>query len=213
MTGVSRPGRVLVVRAAGSLGLSAAVAVALGILTAYAQEWLPEDLGSLANSAGPWVVVAFTLAWRGATRALAAATGAVALLALLGGYILGAETRGLSSSLTTSTIWALAALAVGPPVGISAHWLRHRHPRYAPVGAGAVAGLLVGEGIYGLTVISDTTYPPYWVGHLLAGVAFLVVAIIRRSPTPRAFLVASLTAAVVAAGFTISYDQSFVLLL
>jgi hypothetical protein len=213
MTAIARPGRVFAVRDAGRLGIAAAIAVALGVLTAYGQHWLPDDVGSLANSAGPWVVVAFTLAWRATTRALAAATGAIALVTLLGGYVLGAETRGLSLSLTTSTMWAVAALAVGPPVGISAHWLRHRDRRLAPVGAGAVAGLLVGEGIYGLSVIGDTTSAPYWIAHLVASVAFLAVAIARRAPTLRALSVACGTAAVIAAGFVISYERASVLLL
>ena len=83
----------------------------------------------------------------------------------------------------------------------------------APVGAGAVAGLIIGEGIYGLTVISDTTSPPYWIAQLLAGVAFLAIAITRRARTVRALLVAALTSTVVAAGFIVIGHRAPVLLL
>jgi hypothetical protein len=57
------------------LAVVGAVGLTLGVLTAYAQEWLPDELGSLANSAGSWALVAFLLAL------LAKDTRAAALLA------------------------------------------------------------------------------------------------------------------------------------
>jgi len=63
----------------------AGVSFGLGVLTAYGQGWLPDGAGSLANSVGPWAVVAFLLAFATAHRASAVAMGSVSLLALLGG--------------------------------------------------------------------------------------------------------------------------------
>ena len=75
----------------GLLGLT------LGVLTAYGQEWLPREVGSLANSSGSWALAAFLLALLATGPRVAAACGALALLALLAGYVLGAGLRGYPS--------------------------------------------------------------------------------------------------------------------
>lgn len=72
----------------------AIVALALGVLTAYAQGWLPQQMGSLANSAGSWALVAFALSLMATSGWLAAVFGSASLLALLAGYVLGAEMQG-----------------------------------------------------------------------------------------------------------------------
>ncbi len=106
------------------LGLVAVVALALGVLTAYAQEWLPAELGSLANSAGSWSLVAFLLAWLLATSERSAALiGSLALLALLVGYVLGANARGYPSGTSLIAFWSAAALLAGPLVGIGGYWV------------------------------------------------------------------------------------------
>lgn len=65
------------------LALVGVVGLSLGFLTAYAQEWLCEQLGSLANSAGSWALVAFVLALLAADARTAALSGCLGLLALL----------------------------------------------------------------------------------------------------------------------------------
>ncbi len=40
----------------------------------------------------------------------------------------------------------------------------------AAIGVGGMSGVLVGEGWYGLAYVADTTYPPYWMGEIVAGV-------------------------------------------
>jgi len=43
-----------------------------------------------------------------------------------------------------------------------------------------MSGVLVGEGWYGLAYVADTTYPPYWMGEIVAGVLLTGgVAILR----------------------------------
>lgn len=60
-----------------------AIALALGVATAYAQEWLPEQMGSLANSVGSWALVACALSLLATSGQLAAVFGSASLLTLL----------------------------------------------------------------------------------------------------------------------------------
>src|ERR1700754_3548808 len=70
--------------------VAVAAGLALGVLTAYAQGWLPAELGSLANSAGSRALAAFVLALSLAGSARQAALiGTLALLSLLAGYVIG----------------------------------------------------------------------------------------------------------------------------
>ena len=95
--------------------------------------------------------------------------GALALVALLAGYVLGAGIRGFPSSTALMVFWGLAAVLAGPPLGLSAHWVRAGRPGLAALGAGVPAGVLIGEGVYGLRVISDTTFPPFWWTEIASG--------------------------------------------
>lgn len=138
----------------------AGLALALGVLTAYAQGWLPDRVASLANSSGSWVLIAFLLALLGATPVAAAAFGSLSLLSLLTGYVVGAGVRGYPSSTALLLFWG-------------------------------AAGVLVGEGVYGLLFIADTTYPPYWWGQMVVGCGAgggrgpVPHAAPRRRPRPR----------------------------
>ena len=99
-------------------------ALALGVLTAYAQGWLPERMGSLANSAGSWVLAACALSMLATSDGLAAVFGCASLLGLLTGYVLGAQMLGYPSSPTTVLFWGGAALLAGPPLGLGAYWIK-----------------------------------------------------------------------------------------
>ena len=127
-TGRTAPGLVLV----GIAGLS------LGFLTAYAQEWLPDELGSLANSAGSWALVAFTLALLAVDGRTAVSFGCLALVALLIGYILGANVRGFASGRSLIVFWGAAAVVAGPLIGLAAHRVRTEHGPMAALGIGAI---------------------------------------------------------------------------
>ncbi len=161
------------------------VSLLLGVLTAYAQGWLPERLGSLANSAGTWALVAFILSLLVAASAPeAAAFGALSLIGLLAGYVVGAHMRDVPSSTTTVSFWVAAALVGGPVLGLSGYWIRYRRDLFAAAGVGIVSGVLIGEGIYGLTQIADTTYPPYWWGEIVVGLILLVIGARRLLGDP-----------------------------
>jgi hypothetical protein len=177
------------------------VGLALGAATAYAQAWLPHEVGSLANSVGTWALLAFLLALLGTNPRMAAMLGFVTLIALLGGYVLGAAMRGDPSSSSLMAFWGLSALVAGPVLGLGAHWLRTDRGVWAAIGSGVMGGVLVGEGVYGLTTIADTTYPPYWWGEILVGVVLVGYVAARRLRRPRATVVAIVSALVVAVAF------------
>lgn len=177
----------------------ASVSFGLGVLTAYAQGWLPEEVGSLANSSGSWALVAFLLAMLTTSPLAAGVAGALSLAALLGGYIVGAELRDFPSSTSMIVFWGAAALLAGPLLGLGGFWVKHRRGLPAAVGVSAMSGVLIGEGAYGLAYVADTTYPPYWWGSIGVGLAlFLVVAVRRLGPRERALAVGICTLTAVA---------------
>lgn len=156
----------------------------LGVLTAYAQLWLPGEVGSLANSSGTWCLIAVLLALLARSSRAASAFGVLALGTLLIGYVSGAALRDIPSSRSLIAFWGVAAVVAGPFLGLAAHWIKTEKPVYNAVGAGGICGLLIGEGVYGLLVIADSTYPPYWWAEILVGVGLLIWASsrLRRAP-------------------------------
>lgn len=137
--------------------LVAGLAFALGVLTSYAQGWLPEQVAALANSSGSWVVIAFLLALLGATAVAAAVFGSLSLLSLVAGYVVGAGVRGYPSSPALLIFWGAAGVLVGPPLGLDAFWVRSRGGPLAALGAGALSGVLVARGS---TACSSSPRPP-----------------------------------------------------
>lgn len=190
----------------GPTALAAGGGLLVGAVTAYAQGSLPDDVSSLANSCGPWVLAAFLLALPSPRAAVAAVGGAVALAAMTWGYYAADLYRGYPASSAHVLFWLAAAAAIGPVAGASAFWLRTRTPRLAALGAGGLAGLLVGEAGYGLTYIADTTSPVFWTLEMLLGVALLGLGMarVRRVALPDPFL-ALMTAATVALVFPAVY--------
>ena len=189
------------------------VGLAAGVLTSYAQLWLPEGFSSLANSAASWCVVAGLVALLARSTVVGAVAGTVALLGMDVGYGIGSELRGYTYSTQAALFWAAAALVVGPVVGAGAQWLRQDRPRLAPLAAAVLAGVVVGEGAYGLLVVAESTTPAYWVGQIVLGVAGLaaVCALVLR--TPRRIAVAVVGAVVTAAAFVVLYSLPLLLLL
>lgn len=179
----------------------------MGAMTALAQGWLPEQVGSLANSSGSWALLAFLLAWLAATPAAAAAFGSLSLLGLLVGYIVGASMLGYPSSTQLIIFWGVAALLVGPALGLGAFWVRHRGGWLAALGVGAMSGVLIGEGAYGLAYIADTTYPPYWWGQIVVGLLLLLISLVRRLSQLRDRASSLGICAVTAVAFVAVYSQ------
>ena len=159
------------------VGLVVAVAVGLfvGALTAFAQGWLGDSTGSLANSAGPWSVAAFLVArsHRSVVTSMVAAMLTLACSEL--GYAIATDVRGGSNSTTTVVFWLAAALLAGPPLGIAGSWSTRGGVRRG-LGFAVIAGVLIGEGVYGWTTVADTTDWRYWAVETAFGVAVVIVA-------------------------------------
>jgi hypothetical protein len=75
--------------------------------------------------------------------------------------------------------WGAAAVIAGPALGVGAAWLRGPDPRRAAAGVAPIAGILLGEGLYGLAVVAATTSVAYWIGELVLGLAVVVLAAVR----------------------------------
>ena len=183
---------------------------ALGVLTVFAQAWLPHEMGSLANSSGSWALVAFLLALLASNRSTAAVFGFLALITLLGGYVIGGEARDITSSSGLIAFWGLAAVIVRPTLGLCAHWIKTDRGYLAAIGIGVMSGVLIGEGVYGLTYIADTTYPPYWWVEIAVGAALLSWVVVRRVRGAWPAVTALASSLVVAGAFVAIYSQDLV---
>ncbi len=181
------------------------------MLAACAQARLPEDLSSLANSSGVWALVAFALSLPASDARTAALYGCVALIALLVGYVLGTSARGFASGTALVAFWGAAAMVVGPALGLGAHWVKIQTGlAAAAVGIGVMSGVLIGEGVYGLAYIADTTYPPYWWGEVIVGVVLLSGVAWRRLEGPGVAAIAVAMCAVTATAFVVIYSQDLI---
>jgi hypothetical protein len=194
------------------LGAAVGAGLLTGFLTSYAQGLLPHGLAPLANSAGSWSLVAFLLGMLSPRPWVSAIAGALSLAAMVLGYDIASVLRGFSASPGGTFFWLTAAALVGPVLGWGGNALRTRS-RLAPLAAGAMSGVLVGEGVYGLLYIADTTSPVYWSCSIAVGAAFLGWAAIRRcpAPRPRSLALAGGTAAVVATAFVVVYSGELIL--
>lgn len=186
------------------------LSLALGILTDYGQGWVPDKLGSLSNSSGSWALAAFLLALPARRALVAACSGALTLVALLGGYVLGAEIHGSPLSARVIAFWAVAGLFAGPVLGLSAHCVRFGSGRIAALSAGLPAGILLGEGVYGLRAISATTNPPYWWAQMIIGTLLLVVIATTRLRQMRLVALAAVGTVIVALAFAAIYSADLV---
>lgn len=172
-----------------------AVSLLLGGLTSVAQGFLPDALASLANSPSGWTILtaASVAAARPSLRA-GAVLGVLSFVSLVAGYTVVSELRGLSYD---PVFWGIVGVIAGPAVGAAAAAVAGPHLTRASLGAGVLAGVLVADGIYGLTVVDQTTSAVYWTACIVAGVALVGATAWRfRSPTATAISVAFGLAAV-----------------
>ena len=93
----------------------------------------------------------------------------------------------------------LAAVIIGPLLGLAASWVRRGSPITAALGTGAAAGLLGGESVYGLTAIAGSTSSLYWTIQLAVAIALLIALGAWRVREPAPIVLSVVTAAVVGA--------------
>ncbi|WP_322919382.1 DUF6518 family protein [Nocardioides renjunii] len=166
----------------------------LGGLTSWAQGVLPDALAPFANSPSGWTLLTvLVVATARPSLGAGAALGVASFVSLVLGYTAASELRGLSYD---PVFWGVVGVVAGPVVGAAAAAVVDRRPVVAAVGAGVLAGVLVADGIYGLTVVGGSTSPVYWTLCLVAGCALVGTTAVRlRSPAAAAGVVASAAAA------------------
>ena len=155
---------------------------------------LPEGLAPLGNSSGSWCLCAFALALLEQDPRRAALIGFASLVAMLAGYALATELRGYPVGTSLFVRWGAAAIIAGPALGAGAAWLKGPDPLRAAAGIAPIAGILLGEGLYGLTVVAATTSVGYWIGELALGITLVILAAIRLRSWPGIALMLALSA-------------------
>ena len=162
-------------------------AMLIGGLTSLGQQYLPAWLNSLANSVGGWTMLSFLLVWLGRARPLLAAVlGVVVFQLLTESYSVVSEWRGFDDGDPFTSIWTVVGLIAGPVLGVSAGLARHGRPVCRALGVTPLSAVLLGEGIWALNTIADTTSPVYWSLEIVLSVALLVAAVLRTGLTLRA---------------------------
>ena len=175
----------------------------LGGLTSFAQEILPDPLRPFANSASGWTVLTALIVWRIAERTLPSAVlGLASFVALVLGYTIASELRGFTYS---PLLFGLIGTIVGPFVGVAASWLHRTGPR-AALGSGLLAGIALGECLYGLIVVSGTTGWFYWALIGVAGIALLATTLVKRAERRAAAILGVGLALAVAGAFFLAYS-------
>jgi hypothetical protein len=163
-----------------AVAIVVAVTVVIGGLTSPAQQYLPDSLRSLANAAGPWFMIVLAAVYAGRSRPVVAVMLGIAGFLLLNvSYGVVSELRGFPYSAGPQNVWSILAVPVGVVAGLAADWLRSSRALLVAVGAAAPAAVLLGEGMYGLTVNLATTGRVVWILELVGGVAVLVIASLR----------------------------------
>ncbi|MCD5316066.1 DUF6518 family protein [Kineosporia babensis] len=174
----------------------------IGGLTAWAQGFLPEAIHSFANSSSGWTAITVLLIWAVRARpVLAAMLGAVSFVLLTLGYTVMSLLRGAPYD---PTLLSVVGLILGPIVGVATTWLRE-HGLQLALATAVLAGIGVGEGLYGFTVLSQTS-PVYWTLTCLAGLALLGGMVARRIKGSNNITLAVGLTAVMAVAFVFSYQ-------
>ncbi|QJW38555.1 hypothetical protein FIC82_016195 [Cellulosimicrobium protaetiae] len=178
----------------------------LGGTTSYAQGLLPDAAAPFANSASGWTVLtALLVAWHaGDPRARtwhAAVLGAASFVLLVLGYTVAADLRGFFYD---PVLFGVVGVVVGPFVGVAAAWLR-RTGVHAALGTALLAGVGLGECVYGLTTVVETTGATYWVAIGVVALVLLAAMLARRVRGAVPATIAVTGTAVVAAAFVLAY--------
>ncbi|QSB24232.1 DUF6518 family protein [Curtobacterium sp. 24E2] len=125
-------------------------ALLAGVLTSFGQS-VPA-LSSVANSAGPWFLVAVALCIGAGARAgrfalpLAMLLGVVLLELMHVGYWATTNLRGYPDFLSVTNPWVLLGVPAGLLAGAVAVFVRSRDTRWRAGAFGVTAAILIGEG-------------------------------------------------------------------
>jgi hypothetical protein len=160
--------------------------VVIGGLTSPGQKYLPDALRPLANAVGPWFITVLVAVRAGRSRvALSVVLAILGFVLLNVSYGIVSQWRGYAYSAGPTNIWNILAVPAGVVAGLAAAWLRSPRALLVAIGAAAPAGILIGEGVYGLTAVLDTTGPVVWILEIICAVAFVTWMCVRRLRTAR----------------------------
>ncbi|WP_181073417.1 DUF6518 family protein [Rathayibacter sp. AY1A3] len=179
----------------------------LGGLTSLLQGSLPPSVSSFANSSGGWSMLVFALVRLGGVRpAAGAALGLLSFWALLEGYDLVTAARGFGYSPPFTDVFWLLAVPAGPILGAAAALTLHGSRTWRVLAVAPLSGVLIGEGVWALGAVADTTSPVYWWLQIVLGAGFLVLAVVRRRPRALVSLAALGVTAAAAVAFFVVYS-------
>ena len=168
-----------------ALAVAAAGGFLIGGATSIGQGTLAFELSPMANSAGSWCFAAFALAAVNRRPRLGVVLGAVALFSMVLGYAFVSDVRGYATGSRLVPFWGLASIVVGPALGVGAAWFRGRDPSRIAAAAAALGGILIGEAVYGLTIVATTTPVVYWSAQMLIGLCFVTWVTMSHLTTSR----------------------------
>lgn len=177
------------VPAAARVSMAASGALLAGVLTSYGQA--VEPLSSVANSAGPWFLVAVGLllaAGGAAARRLVVAMplGVVFLELMHVGYWAATNLRGFPDVLALTNFWVLMGVPAGVLAGAVVVVARSTDGRMRGAAFGVTAAVLIGEGTRALLRVAETTGVVTWIVEIGVGVGLVVVGmVLARSPGGR----------------------------
>ena len=185
-------------------GAVASGALLLGGVTSIGQTFLPDAVAPLANSASGWTicVVALLLLLPRLSAVVSAMLGALGFAGLTLGYTLVSEARGFPFS---PDFWLAVGLIAGPIVGLAVWAARSSEAVHRAVGLAVIAGILGGEGLYGLAVVSNTTGITYWIAMLVVSGALLIVGAARMLRDRESRLILGAVATCLIAAFPLAY--------
>ncbi|SEB66142.1 hypothetical protein SAMN04489806_1434 [Paramicrobacterium humi] len=179
-----------------------AASLLLGGLTSCAQGLLPEWATSFANSSSGWTLLTAVLVFAArAAWGMSAVLGAGSFVLLTVGYAMVSTMRGFYYD---PMFFSVIGVLVGPFVGVAACWLRDRGLR-AALGTAALAGIGIGDALYGLTVVASTTSPVYWGAIGVLSLALIAGMLVRRIRGVVPVVIAVLGSAAVAAAYLLAF--------
>ena len=191
--------------------LGAVLGLLLGGATSFGQQYLPDGLRPFANSNSGWTLLAFVVTavctrWRSARRWwVAAVLGLVVFHALLQGYVIVSTLRGFPDSYGPGDFYFTVATLAGPVIGLAGFAWRSDSGPLRAVGVAVMAAVLIGDGVWGLLRVVDSTGWLYWVLIIVMGVGILTWVVLRRLDRLRDRVLAIVLAAMGAAAFTLLF--------
>jgi hypothetical protein len=154
-------------------------------------------------------LLAFLLVYAGRARLLLGTIlGVVAFVGLVEGYAIVSNLRGFYYSYTG--IFTLVGVATGPVLGFSAALGRHgigrsRRRQWRVLGFSPLCAVLIGDGVFGLHYVSETTGTFYWILTIMLGIVVLSLVNLRLRPGLLGTVVSVVVTALGAASFVAPY--------